>query len=65
MRPEAGMRECAGTGGERSARPMGPGRRRACFFFKQKTAYEFLTCDWSSDVCSSDLLKSNAFKLYQ
>ena len=26
------------------------------FFFKQKTAYEILTCDWSSDVCSSDLL---------
>ena len=21
----------------------------------QKTAYEILTCDWSSDVCSSDL----------
>ena len=27
------------------------------FFFKQKTAYEILTCDWSSDVCSSDLLR--------
>src|SRR4051812_33528640 len=27
------------------------------FFFKQKTAYE-MTCDWSSDVCSSDLLGS-------
>ena len=25
------------------------------FFFKQKTAYEMLYCDWSSDVCSSDL----------
>ena len=24
-------------------------------FFKQKTAYEILGCDWSSDVCSSDL----------
>src|SRR2546430_7675305 len=24
------------------------------FFFKQKTAYE-IDCDWSSDVCSSDL----------
>ena len=22
---------------------------------KQKTAYEMLACDWSSDVCSSDL----------
>ena len=26
------------------------------FFFKQKTAYEIKECDWSSDVCSSDLL---------
>jgi len=25
------------------------------FFFKQKTAYEIWRCDWSSDVCSSDL----------
>src|SRR5213080_5146788 len=25
------------------------------FFFKQKTAYEIPLCDWSSDVCSSDL----------
>src|SRR3546814_8911429 len=27
-----------------------------CFFFKQKTAYEMCISDWSSDVCSSDLL---------
>ena len=27
------------------------------FFFKQKTAYEIVTGDWSSDVCSSDLTK--------
>ena len=26
------------------------------FFFKQKTAYEIVDCDWSSDVCSSDLM---------
>src|SRR3546814_14314248 len=25
------------------------------FFFKQKTAYEMRSSDWSSDVCSSDL----------
>src|SRR3546814_2930766 len=25
-------------------------------FFKQKTAYEMRISDWSSDVCSSDLL---------
>ena len=28
------------------------------FFFKQKTAYEIGTGDWSSDVCSSDLFPS-------
>src|SRR3546814_2159630 len=30
-----------------------------CFFlfFKQKTAYEMRISDWSSDVCSSDLLR--------
>src|SRR5213080_49499 len=27
----------------------------AVFFFKQMTAYEIPLCDWSSDVCSSDL----------
>src|SRR3546814_4859621 len=26
------------------------------FFFKQKTAYELRISDWSSDVCSSDLV---------
>src|SRR3546814_8730156 len=26
------------------------------FFFKQKTAYEMRISDWSSDVCSSDLV---------
>ena len=36
--------------------------KRACrmkecefVFFKQKTAYEIVSRDWSSDVCSSDL----------
>src|SRR3546814_9888789 len=28
----------------------------AFFFFKQKSAYERRISDWSSDVCSSDLL---------
>src|SRR3546814_7329365 len=28
------------------------------FFFKQKTAYEMRISDWSSDVCSSDLVGS-------
>src|SRR3546814_7227579 len=30
------------------------------FFFKQKTAYEMRISDWSSDVCSSDLLARRA-----
>src|SRR3546814_8902248 len=31
-----------------------------CFFcFKQKSAYELRISDWSSDVCSSDLLALN------
>ena len=33
------------------------------FFFKQKTAYEIYQCDWSSDVCSSDL-KARFFKCF-
>ena len=32
------------------------------FFFKQKTAYEIYQCDWSSDVCSSDLASDS--KIY-
>src|SRR5881275_1558440 len=30
------------------------------FFFKQKTAYEIVPCDWSSDVCSSDVSGSTS-----
>src|SRR3546814_2355201 len=30
--------------------------RHTVCFFKQKTAYEMRISDWSSDVCSSDLL---------
>src|SRR3546814_2081761 len=29
------------------------------FFFKQKTAYEMRISDWSSDVCSSDLVRGS------
>src|SRR3546814_9299832 len=32
----------------------------AFVFFKQKTAYEMRISDWSSDVCSSDLLPTQA-----
>src|SRR3546814_10913360 len=31
------------------------------FFFKQKTAYDMRISDWSSDVCSSDLLGKMQF----
>ena len=33
----------------------GRGGGGSVFFFKQKAAYEIKECDWSSDVCSSDL----------
>src|SRR3546814_7598715 len=33
------------------------------FFFKQKTAYEMRISDWSSDVCSSDLVLAKFKKL--
>src|SRR3546814_6362138 len=35
------------------------------FFFKQKTAYELRISDWSSDVCSSDLLPRNRGEFVQ
>src|SRR3546814_2633300 len=31
------------------------------FFFKQKTAYEMRISDWSSDVCSSDLVDASRY----
>src|SRR3546814_1400428 len=34
------------------------------FFFKQKTAYEMRISDWSSDVCSSDLVGLPRSKRY-
>src|SRR3546814_5316133 len=34
------------------------------FFFKQKTAYEMRISDWSSDVCSSDLVLRRGGVLY-
>src|SRR3546814_8473893 len=33
------------------------------FFFKQKTSYEMRISDWSSDLCSSDLLGVVAFSM--
>ena len=33
------------------------------FFFKQKTAYEIYQCDWSSDVCSSDLDEADQIQI--
>ena len=34
------------------------------FFFKQKTAYEIVSRDWSSDVCSSDLAIFYVIRVY-
>src|SRR3546814_9387106 len=34
----------------------GEGLIVTCVFFKQKAAYEMRISDWSSDVCSSDLV---------
>src|SRR3546814_997605 len=33
------------------------------FFFKQKTAYEMRISDWSSDVCSSDLVQAESIEI--
>src|SRR3546814_18899926 len=33
--------------------------------FKQETAYEMRISDWSSDVCSSDLVEQLGFRLVQ
>src|SRR5213082_1920675 len=38
----------------RNEQPIG-GSMDSFFFFKKKTAYEIVSGDWSSDVCSSDL----------
>src|SRR3546814_5496598 len=34
------------------------------FFFKQKTAYEMRISDWSSDVCSSDLVFAELQRIF-
>src|SRR3546814_3891843 len=34
-----------------------------CCFFKQNTAYEMRISDWSSDVCSSDLVQIGLGKI--
>src|SRR4051812_50206963 len=33
------------------------GDRVALFFFSSRRRHTILTCDWSSDVCSSDLVR--------
>ena len=43
---------------------VGGGGCEFFFFFKQKTAYEIKECDWSSDVCSSDLKKVKPSKIF-
>ena len=49
-----GVGEGGGVGGWGGG-GWGGGGGGVFFFFKQKTAYEIKECDWSSDVCSSDL----------
>src|SRR3546814_2879388 len=34
------------------------------FLFEQKTAYDMRISDWSSDVCSSDLVTSDDFRRF-
>ena len=46
---------CPNSGIERHVVADGADLLHGLFFFKQKTAYEIGTGDWSSDVCSSDL----------
>ena len=39
------------------SRPRNQEAEKEVLLFKQKTAYEINAGDWSSDVCSSDLLE--------
>src|SRR5260370_8783626 len=39
-------------------------RSQFCFFFSSRRRHTRFKCDWSSDVCSSDLDASNAFAKY-
>ena len=61
------MRDDCGSGDQTCGRPIlgedaanvliaTPNETLVFFFFKQKTAYEVVSRDWSSDVCSSDLI---------
>src|SRR3546814_8049431 len=52
------MSQYTGTRGERWR--AGLVSCKTFFFFKQKTAYEMRISDWSSDVCSSDLIGGKA-----
>src|SRR5256886_4413305 len=38
-------------------------RRRSCFFFSSRRRHTRFDCDWSSDVCSSDLEQARKAKL--
>src|SRR5210317_2359695 len=45
---------------DRCCRPFHP---LIFFFCKQKTAYDISECDWSSDVCSSELKQKTAYEI--
>ena len=61
MKAAEGCEKTGTLGARKRRRRKKRGRKRKknryFFFFKQKTAYEIYQCDWSSDVCSSDLAK--------
>src|SRR5210317_540833 len=54
MGREEKARRCGGSEPHQTTR-VDEKQRSIFFFFKQKTPYEISECDWSSDVCSSDL----------
>eukprot|EP01047_Picozoa_sp_COSAG01_P131257 COSAG01_NODE_60961_length_292_cov_0.269430_1_plen_63_part_01 len=49
-----GLQGGADVGAVRARSRLGHAQEQRAAFFKQKTAYEILRSDWSSDVCSSD-----------
>src|SRR5690242_7023651 len=53
MRAPAGKASAGGIGGARHREECG-------FFFSSRRRHTRLTCDWSSDVCSSDLRENEA-----
>src|SRR5690242_4329546 len=49
-----------GFGSRRTHSQGHAGACMRCFFFSSRRRHTILTCDWSSDVCSSDLIDIDA-----